>query len=275
MDKIASKTRTNEAKDSVPQALKDKIALVTGSCSGIGAAVARELSSRGASIVLNYPYPDLKADAEAIGATLTSKWIAVQADISTTDGPTSLVQAAVAEFGKIDILVNNAAVARLAKFDETDAELWDIHMLTNVRGAFLVTKAVLPHLPTKASGGGGRIVCITSAVATQPEIHQAAYATSKGALATLTRAMAKELPPKYGCTVNAVSPGIVKTPQFLRELQKDGGGFLTSIFDARTPLDGWVGLPEDVAHAVGFLTEERSSWVNGASINVSGGMFLD
>ncbi|KAK7423840.1 hypothetical protein QQZ08_008884 [Neonectria magnoliae] len=275
MEAIASRVRTNPPKDAAPNALGGKVALVTGSSSGIGAAIARELSARGASVVLNYPWPSLKGAAEEIGNSLTGPWIAVQADLSTTDEPAALVKAAVDKFGKIDILVNNAAKAELAKVEETGVELWDATMNTNVRGPFLVTKAALPHLPPKSEGGGGRIINITSAVATDPELQQMAYATSKGAIATLTRSFAKELPPKFGCTVNAVSPGIVKTPQFLRELQRTGGGFITHIFDARTPVDGWVGLPEDVAYAVAFLAEDRASWVNGASINVSGGMFLD
>ena len=276
MEAIASRKRQNPPEDASSQALAGKIALVTGSCSGIGAAIARELSTRGASIVLNYPWPELEGAANEVGNSLKSPWTAVQADLSTTDGPAALVEAAVQKFGKIDILVNNAAKAELAKFEDSSVDLWDQTMNTNVRGPFLVTKAVLPHLPKKSEGGGGRIINITSAVATQPELRQAVYATSKGAIATLTRSLAKELPPVYGCTVNAVSPGIIKTPQFLRELTSDGSGaFLTQIFDARTPIDGWIGLPEDVAHGVAFFAEQRASWINGASLNVSGGMFLD
>ncbi|WYZ43910.1 hypothetical protein EsH8_VII_000346 [Colletotrichum jinshuiense] len=275
MEAIASRKRINPPRDASPNALTGKVALVTGSTSGIGAAVVKELSVRGASIVINYGWPELADAANEFGKNLTSPWIAVQADISTKDGPAALVQASVERFGKIDIVVNNAAKATLAKIEETTVELWDDSMNTNVRGAFLVSQAAAPHFPPKSEGGGGRIINITSAVATQPELLQTAYATSKGAIATLTRCLAKELPPTYGCTVNAVSPGIVKTPQFLGELQKMGGAFLTQIFDARTPIDGWVGLPEDVALAVAFLAEERASWINGASINVSGGMFFD
>lgn len=276
MEDIASRMRRNPPEDAKPNALSGKVALITGSCSGIGAAIARELSARGASIVINYPTPQLSAAAQEVGAGLSTPWIAVQSDISTVDGPGMLVKAAVDKFGKLDILVNNAAQATLSTFEEVTADLWDTQMNTNVRGAFLVTQAALEHFPAKgAPGGGGRIINITSAVATAPELQQAIYATTKGALATLTRSMAKELPPKYGCTVNAVSPGVIRTPQFLRELQQTGGAFLTQIFDARTPVDGWVGLPEDVAFSVAFLAEERASWINGASINVSGGMFQD
>ncbi|KAF9881532.1 short chain dehydrogenase [Colletotrichum karsti] len=275
MEAIASRKRSNPPRDASPNALAGKVALVTGSTTGIGAAVVRELSARGASVVINYGWPDLRGAAEEIGQSLSSPWIAVEADLSTTDGPAKLVAATVEKFGKVDILVNNAAKATLAKVEETSIDLWDASMNTNVRGAFLLSQAVLPHLPPKAEGGGGRIINITSAVATDPEILQTAYATSKGAITTLTRCLAKELPPTYGCTVNAVSPGIVKTPQFLGELQKMGNAFLTQIFDARTPVDGWIGLPEDIAFAVAFLAEDRASWVNGASINVSGGMFFD
>lgn len=196
MEQIASRRRTNTPQDVVPNPLKDKVALITGSCSGISAAIARELSIRGASVIINYPFAHLKGDAEKARESLKSDWIAVETDIST-------------------------------------------------------------------------------AVGTNSQELQAAYATSKGALATLTRILAKELPPKYGCTVNAVSPGIVKTSQFLHELQRTVPPFLPRVFDSMTPLDGWLGLPEDVAFAVAFVAEERASWINGASINVSGGMFVD
>ncbi|KAH9233266.1 hypothetical protein K456DRAFT_1750557 [Colletotrichum gloeosporioides 23] len=275
MEAIASRKRINPPRDAKPNALAGKVALITGSSSGIGAAVARELSARSASVVINFGWPDLQGAANEVGSSLNTPWIAVEADISTVDGPDKLVKAAVDKFGKIDIIVNNAAKATLAKVEDTTVNLWDTTMNTNVRGAFLVTQAALPYLPPKSEGGGGRIINITSEVATSPEILQTAYATSKGAIATLTRCLAKELPPTYGCTVNAVSPGIVKTPQFLGELQKMGNAFLTQIFDARTPVDGWIGLPEDVTFAVSFLAEERASWINGASINVSGGMFFD
>lgn len=275
MEAIASRKRINPPKDAVPNALAGKVALVTGSSSGIGAAVVRELSARGASVVINYGWPELEHAANDLGESLSNPWIAVEADLSTTSGPFHLVQVAVDKFGKIDIVVNNAAKATLAKVEDTTVDLWDASMATNVRGPFLVCQAALPHLPPKSEGGGGRIINITSAVSTDPEVQQLAYATSKGAIATFTRCLAKELPPTYGCTVNAVSPGIIKSPQFLGELQRTGGAFLTQIFDARTPVDGWIGLPEDVAFAVAFLAEERASWINGASLNVSGGMFLD
>ncbi|KAF7527517.1 hypothetical protein G7054_g10448 [Neopestalotiopsis clavispora] len=274
MEQLASKKRANEPRDASPNALTGKVALVTGSCSGIGAAIARELSIRGASVVLNYPFLTLKGAADETGSTLKSDWIAVEADVSTPEGASKLVQAAVDEFGKIDILVHNAALAELASVESTTAELFEKTMNTNVRGPLLVTQAALSHLPKLNEGGGGRIICITSAVDTNPQELQAAYATSKGALATLTRIFAKELPPKYGCTVNAVSPGIVKTPQFLRELARTAPPFMPQIFDSMTPVEGWLGLPEDIAFAVAFLAEERASWINGASINVSGGMFM-
>ncbi|KXH26762.1 3-oxoacyl-(acyl-carrier protein) reductase [Colletotrichum salicis] len=275
MEAIASRKRINPSKDNAPNALAGKVALVTGPSSGIGAAISKDLSARGASVVINYGWPDLERTVNDLGKSLKSPWIAVEAYVSTTSGPSHLVQAAVDEFGKLGIIVNNAAKATLAKMEDTNVDLWDASMTTNVRGPFLVCRAALPHLPPKSEGCGGRIINITSAVSTDLEVQQLAYATSKGAIATLTRCLAKELPPTYGCTVNAISPGIIKSPQFLGELQRTGGAFLTQIFDARTPVDGWIGLPEDVAFAVAFLAEERASWINGANLNVSEGIFLD
>ncbi|KAK1624338.1 hypothetical protein BDP81DRAFT_438290 [Colletotrichum phormii] len=174
MEAIASRKRINPSKDAAPNALAGKVALVMGSSSGIGAAIVRELSARGASVVINYGWPDLERTVNDPWKSLKSPWIAVEGDISTTSGPSHLVQAAVDKFGKLDIIVNNAAKATLAKVEDTNVDLWDASMTTNVRGPFLECQAALPHLPTKSEGGGGRIINITSAVSTDPEVQQLA-----------------------------------------------------------------------------------------------------
>lgn len=138
--------------------LTGKVAVVSGSSSGIGAAIARELASRGAHVVVNYPFPNLRQQAEAVVASLSTPGTAVEADISTTTGPAQLVEGAVAAYGKIDILVNNAALAINLPFEEQTLEHWDKLVNLNGRGVFLLTQATLKHL-TK---GSGRIVNIVS-----------------------------------------------------------------------------------------------------------------
>ncbi|VUC36294.1 unnamed protein product [Clonostachys rosea] len=251
-----------------------KTALISGSSAGIGAAIALELSARGANIVLNYPFPALESECNAVGAKLKTPWIAVCADLATIDGPTKLVEAAVARFGVIDILVNNAAVVpHIATWNVTP-ELWDSTHNLNARGAFLLTQAVLPHLPpytpsspASPSGvkSGSRIICIGSGSSRIPQPELIIYSSTKGAMESMIKVWAKELPPKYGCTVNGIAPGPVNTETF----QRGAGDQLEAIkaeFEKEIPCEGSLAEPEDVAWAVAFLADDRSKWINGEYI---------
>lgn len=129
-----------------PKTLLGQTAVISGSSAGIGAAIARDLSKRGANIVLNYPFTELAAECEVVGKDLTTRWIAVCADLSTEQGPQTLVDAAVKEFTHIDILVNNAGIVPHGATWDIDTKKWDQAMNLNARGTFLLTKAVLPHL---------------------------------------------------------------------------------------------------------------------------------
>jgi NAD(P)-dependent dehydrogenase (short-subunit alcohol dehydrogenase family) len=254
------------------QTLTGKVAIVSGSNSGIGLAIAKELAARGASVVTNYPFPSLAAEATHAASSLPTKSIAVEADMSTVDGPQALVSAAVAAFGRVDILVNNAALAINLPLEDQTLSHWDTLVNLNGRGPFLLTKAVLPHLP-KLPQGGGRIVNIISVSARSPPPLQTIYAGTKGMLDSFTRCWAKELPPKYGCTVNAVSPGPTATEGFLAA-GEEAMRVLQPTIDA-TPAGKRMGRPEEVAYAVAFLCEERAGWVNGAHLMVNGGLYVD
>jgi NAD(P)-dependent dehydrogenase (short-subunit alcohol dehydrogenase family) len=183
--------------------VKGKIAVVTGSSSGIGAAIAQELSSRGASVVVNYPFPALKHEADKVLQSLTTTSIAVQADLSTIEGPRTLIEAAVKQFHKVDILVNNASIAIFRPLEQCTLEDWEKVINLNGRGYFLTTQAALPHLNNPS-----RIVNITSSDSRFPPPTHSIYTGSKGMQDAFTRVWAKELAPKYGCTVNAVIPGL-------------------------------------------------------------------
>ncbi|KAI1338654.1 hypothetical protein F5Y15DRAFT_386558 [Xylariaceae sp. FL0016] len=182
----------------VPQTLAGKVAVVSGSSSGIGLAIAAELASRGAHAVLNYPFPSLRPEADDAAAALPTPSIAVCADISTVDGPAALVAAAVAHFGRgVDILVNNAALAINLPFEQQSLADWDRLVNLNGRGTFLLTQAALPHLPPVGSpGGGGRIVNIVSVSSRGAPPLQTIYAGTKGMVDSFTRCWAKELPPQ-------------------------------------------------------------------------------
>ena len=182
--------------------LNGKVAVVTGSSSGIGAAVAQELSSRGASVVVNYPFAAVKQEADKVLQTLTTPCIAVEADLSTLEGPKTLIEAAVKQFHKIDILVNNASIAIFRPLDQCTIEDWDKMNNLNGRGYFLTTQAALPHLNNPS-----RIINITSSDSRFPPPTHSIYTGTKGMQDAFTRIWAKELAPKYGCTVNAVIPG--------------------------------------------------------------------
>jgi NAD(P)-dependent dehydrogenase (short-subunit alcohol dehydrogenase family) len=183
------------------QTLQGKVAVVTGSNTGIGAAIAQELSSRGASLVVNYPFPELHSAAEEVVSSLptASTSIAVEADLGTETGPQSLVEAAVAKYGRVDILVNNAGLAVNKPLAEQNLDDWNTLVNLNGRGVFLTVQAVLPHLPKpdpETGGGGGRIVNICSISARAAPPMQTIYAGTKGMVDSFTRVWAKELPPK-------------------------------------------------------------------------------
>ncbi|EPE04044.1 short chain type dehydrogenase [Ophiostoma piceae UAMH 11346] len=255
-----------------PQAagsLLGKVAIVSGSNSGIGLAIATELADRGAQLVINYPFVSLAAEADTIAAGLPTKSIAVCADLSTVDGPQVLADAAAAAFGRIDILVNNVALAVNLPFEEQTLDHWDQLVNLNCRGTFLLTQKTLPHLPKS----GGRIVNICSVSARAGPPLQTIYAGTKGMVDSFTRVWAKELPPKYGCTVNAVSPGPTATAGFLAA-GEEAMKVLQPTIDA-TPAGKRMGKPEEIAYAVAFLCEERAGWVNGQHMFVNGGLYID
>lgn len=167
----------------VEQTLAGKVAIVTGSSSGIGAAIVRELSSRGANAVVNYPFAGRKAEAETVVTSLGTEAIAVEADMSKIESPQKLVDAALAKWNRIDILINCVALAVNKPLEEQTLEDWDLLVNVNGRGTFLLTKAVLPHL-TK---GSGRIVNIASISARGPPPNQTIYAGTKGMVDSFTK----------------------------------------------------------------------------------------
>jgi NAD(P)-dependent dehydrogenase (short-subunit alcohol dehydrogenase family) len=253
---------------SLDSSLRGKVAIISASDSGIGAQIARELSTLGASIVINYPFPSTASRAQAVVSSLSTPSIAVEADLSTTTGPQALIAAAVARFGTIDILVNNAGIAVNLPFEEQTLEHWDALLNLNCRATFLLTQGVLPHLAASES----RIINICSISARAAPPMQTIYAGTKGMVDSMTRVWAKELPPKYGCTVNSVSPGPTNTEGFKaagEEMMK----LLQPVIDT-TPCGARFGETEEVAYAVVMLALPRASWINGVNVVASGGHFI-
>ncbi|KAL4982331.1 hypothetical protein BDW68DRAFT_192240 [Aspergillus falconensis] len=253
----------------IAKSLQDKVAIVSGSSSGIGAAIVRELSSRGANTVVNYPFPRLHAEAVTVMASLPSPAITVEADMSRVDGPQKLVDAAVSQWGRIDIVINCVALAVNKPLEEQTLDDWDQLVNINGRGTFLLTQASLKHL-TK---GKGRIVNIASISGRGPPPNQTIYAGTKGMVDSFTKCWAKELPPKYGCTVNTVSPGPTATEGFAAAGDEQMK-ILRPIID-QTPVAPRMAQPDEIAYAVAFLCEEQARWINGAHLVASGGLFID
>ncbi|KAI1616162.1 hypothetical protein EDD36DRAFT_124988 [Exophiala viscosa] len=251
------------------KSLAGKVAVISGSSSGIGKAIAVELASRGALVVLNYPTVSLKPEAEQVCRELQGTSIAVCADMGSTSGPGELVRSAVEAFGKVDIVVNNAAVAINKPFEEQTLKDWDTLVSINARGTFLLTQEALPFL----SKPGGRIINICSASSRAAPPLQTIYAGTKGMVDSFTRCWAKELPPKYGCTVNAVSPGPTMTEGFLAA-GPDAMKVLQPTIDS-IPVAARMAEPSEIAYAVGFLCDGRSRWINGVHLHANGGLFVD
>lgn len=254
--------------------LTGKVALISGSSLGMGAAIARELYKNGASVAINYPDPSEKANADKVLKDFDHhRAIAIEADISTLEGPRVLAETAAKAFGgKIDILVNSAGVNRQILLDDPDdakvEAAWHDTAYLNGRGVFLLTRAVLKYLSRENS----RIVNIGSTASEAPSPLGSAYGGSKAMVHHYTQCWAAELAPKYGCTVNAVAPGPVgtetyyATPSSIREA-------IQPVIDS-TPAGARVGKPEEVAWLVARLCEKEAGWVNGAYIPINGGVCM-
>ena len=243
-----------------------KTAIVTGGSRDIGRAISVKLASEGANVVVNYFSNEADADATlaAIEATGSGKAIKVRADVTKSEDVAKLVAAATEAFGDgVDILVNNAGglVARkpLAEMDE---EFFNHVMQLNLTSTFLATKAAAEHM-----GEGGAIVNLASLAGRDGGGGgAAAYATSKGAVMTFTRAMAKELGPR-GIRVNALCPGMIATA-FHDKFTPDAAR--ENVANS-TPLRR-QGRAEETADAVAYLASDEASFINGANVDINGGL---
>lgn len=242
--------------------LKDKIALVTGASKGIGAGIAKALGKAGASVIVNYASG--KEDAAKVVGEIVShggQAFAIQADMSKSADVSRLFEEAKLKFGPVDILVNNAGLAVFEMIDDLTEDAFHQQFNLNVLGYLLASQAAVKQMKN-----GGSIINISSILSTDPYLASSVYAATKGAVDTITLALARELGPRK-IRVNSILPGHTNTPATAGNFEGELGEKLI----AGTPL-GRFGEPEDIAPLAVFLGSEDSHWITGESIRASGGV---
>ncbi|MCS3471540.1 3-oxoacyl-[acyl-carrier protein] reductase [Pseudomonas sp. JUb42] len=242
--------------------LEGKIAVVTGASKGIGAGIAKALGVEGATVVVNYVSG--KTDAESVVACIRQhggKAVAIQADMSRAEDVVRLFDTVQADYGTLDILVNNAGVAVFQMVEDLTEEAFHQQFNVNVLGYLLAVREAVKLLAPSAS-----IINISSILSTDPYLASSVYSATKGAVDTLTLALARELGPR-GIRVNSILPGHTNTPATDGNFAGEFGEKLI----AGTPL-GRFGEPEDIAPLAVFLASTDSQWVTGESIRASGGV---
>jgi len=241
--------------------LHDKTAIVTGSRRGIGKAIALALAKEGARVVVTDVSQE---DCQKVAAEIQNaggKALAIKCDISEKSEVLAMVDQTVSAFGRVDILVNNAATGVIKPFVRLTEEDWDRTFAVNVRGAFLCSQAVAKNM---IKNGGGRIINISSVASGggggAPPL-MASYVASKGGLKSLSQAMAVELA-VFGINVNVICPGTI-----------DSGAVPESIKTRalKTVPQGRLGRPEEIANMVAFLASPAADYINGSVIIVDGG----
>ncbi len=238
--------------------LKGKVAIVTGASKGIGAAIAKSLAAEGASVVVNYASSKAGADttvADIVAAGGTA--VAVRGDVSKASDAQAIVDAAIKQFGRLDVLVNNSGVYGFAPLENITEEDFHKHFNINVLGLLLTTQAAVKHL-----GEGSSIINIGSVVTRITPPGSAVYTGTKGAVDAITGVLSRELGARK-IRVNALNPGMVETEG------THTAGFIGSDFEAgavaQTPL-GRIGQPDDIASIAVFLASDDSHWLTGEQL---------
>jgi len=244
--------------------MKNRIAFVTGASRGIGRACALALSAAGARTVLAARQIEKLEQVAAEIRAASGDAFAVPMDLASPDSIRSAFAKAAKEFGRIDILVNNAAITKDGLAVRMKQQDWDEVLATNLTGAFVATQQVLLGMMRER---WGRIINITSVVAEAGNAGHANYVASKAGLIGLTKSLAQEMASR-NVTVNAVAPGFIDTDMTAGLPQEWKEKLLAAI-----PL-GRLGKPEDVAAAVRFLASEEASYITGQVLNINGGMYM-
>lgn len=246
--------------------LKDRTAIVTGGGQGIGRAICGIFAEEGASVVV----VDInESSAEETARQLIREGYAgrsarpVRADVSVAAEIRDLADGVVEEYGRVDILVNNAGLALFRSVEQCTEEEWDRVMAVNLKGPFLLSKALLPTMTAQRSGAVINLASVAGK--TGGVVSGAPYSVSKAGIECLTKSLARELAP-HGVRVNAIAPGIIDTSLTAHH----DPAFVDAI-----PLGGSKGEPRDVAEAALFLASDRSRHITGEILDVNGGLLMD
>jgi len=246
------------------QMLKDKVAIVTGASRGIGRAIALTLAAQGAKIVASGRNAEALASLAAEISALGGEVVTVSGDVALDADANALIDRAMAAFERVDILVNNAGITRDGLLLRMKSEDWDAVLDTNLKGAFLCTRAAAKVMSKQRYG---RIVNISSVVGEMGNAGQANYCASKAGLLGLTKAVARELA-RRNVTVNAVTPGFIVT-----DMTDDLSEKAREAMTEQIPL-GRLGEVDDIAHAVLYLVSDQAAYVTGQVLGVNGGMYM-
>jgi 3-oxoacyl-[acyl-carrier protein] reductase len=246
--------------------LSDKVAIVTGASKGIGGGIATALAAAGARVAVNYSSD--REGAERVAQAIIDSGgqaIAVGADVSKAADVARLFKEVDSAFGSLDVLVNNAGVFRFAAFAEITEESFHVHYNVNVLGAILTVQEAIKRFPD-----GGSIINLSSIVGSHPVAGALLYASTKGAIETLTRGLALELAPRK-IRVNAIAPGHTETEGNVAAGTFEGGA--GAVLAGKTPL-GRLGRVTDIAPLAVFLASDESAWITGEVIRAAGGLVV-
>ncbi len=250
--------------------LEGKVAIVTGSSSGIGKGIAMKLTLEGAKVVINYSSSADKAEAVVNEIKQQNgEATAIKADMSQVAEIEQLVASSVEKYGQLDIFVSNAGIEHFASFEEVTKQDFDKTFAVNTRGQFFAMQKAVKQMKN-----GGRVICTSSISASKGFVNHSVYGGSKGAVEAFARNLAVDLGSR-GITVNAIAPGATKTEMYEKyaDLYRDPDSKLSLDEQMKkfSPL-GRVGTPSDIANVVAFLASDESEWITGQVIHVTGGM---
>jgi NAD(P)-dependent dehydrogenase (short-subunit alcohol dehydrogenase family) len=249
--------------------LQGKVALITGSASGIGKSSALLFAQEGAHVIVNDL--DIAKGEETVQEIVAAggSAIFIQADVTNVDNVKAMVDRVIEHFGRIDVLFNNAGISGVGALHELEPEQWDRIMSINVKGVFLPSKYVVPHMMEQKSGS---IINMSSCIAEIGLARRASYAATKGAVLALTKSMQVDYA-AYNIRVNALLPGTILTPfveNYLKTSYDDPEAAIASLKTRQ--LSGDLGRPDDVAKAALFLASDDSKFMMGSPLYIDGGV---